>query len=288
MRERRPDVVHLHSSFAGALGALAAGGAPRVYTPHGYAFARDPEGTGKIAAYRAVERFVARRCDVVAAVSEAEAALARRIGAPRVEVIPNGIPDLDDPPVPAERSTPVVAAVGRIEPARRPEASARILSAVAGQASVRWIGDGDDAALRAAGVAVTGWLPHRAALDEIGRATILLHFSEWDGAPLAVLEAMARDVLVIASDIPANRELLGDRQVFADERSAIEAIRAALGNPDLREAMLASQRTRAAGRGAALMAERYADLYARCSGSPRSVQPWPQAADTPTIERTWS
>src|SRR5688572_1796556 len=38
-RERSPDVIHLHSSFAGLVGALAvAHMAPTVYTPHGYAF----------------------------------------------------------------------------------------------------------------------------------------------------------------------------------------------------------------------------------------------------------
>jgi glycosyltransferase involved in cell wall biosynthesis len=288
VRERRPDVVHLHSSFAGALGALALRGVPKVYTPHGYAFARDPDAGGKVAAYRAVERLVARGCDAVAAVSQAEADLARRIGAPRVEVIPNGIPDLDSPVAARPEREPLVVAVGRIEAARRPEASARILAAVARDAPVRWIGGGDERPLRAAGIPVTGWLPHREALEEIGRATVLLHFSAWDAAPLAVLEAMARDVLVIASDIPANRELLGARQVHAGEDAAAGAIRAALRDAGLRRELLDEQRARAAGRGAEVMATRYAELYARCAASPGRVQRWPHAADTPTIERTWS
>ena len=293
VQERRPDVVHLHSSFAGAVGSLALGRVPKVYTPHGYAFARRPDGGGVLAAYRAAEWAVARRCDVVAAVSEAEATLARDVlHAPRVAVVPNGIPELDAPVQPAPpRPDVLVAAVGRIGPARRPEASARILAAVAGDARVRWIGDavgGEDAPLRAAGVPISGWLPHAAALEELSQATVLLHYSEWDGAPLAVLEAMARDVLVIASDIPANRELLGPRQVAADEASAVATIRAVLRDADLREELLADQRARAADRGADRMAERYADLYARCVASPRTVQRWPRAADTPTIERTWS
>src|SRR5690242_4290391 len=41
VRDRRPDVVHLHSSFAGGMGSLAVGRrTPTVYTPHGYSFLR--------------------------------------------------------------------------------------------------------------------------------------------------------------------------------------------------------------------------------------------------------
>ena len=38
-------------------------------------------------------------------------------------------------------------------------------------------------------------------------AKVYLHWTAWDGLPLSILEAMANDVVVIASDIPANREL---------------------------------------------------------------------------------
>ena len=98
---------------------------------------------------------------------------------------------------------------------------------------------------------------------------------------------MARDVLVIASDIPANRELLGPRQVFGSEEGAATAIRAALRDPVWREELLVSQRARAARHGADAMARGYAQLYARCA-SPGAVQRWPRTTDTPTIERTWS
>lgn len=266
VRDRRPDVVHLHSSFAGTVGSLALRDSPRVYTPHGYSFARRPDGGGAIAAYRAAERWVAHSCDAVVAVSEAEAALARDVlGAPRVHVVPNGIPELDEPVTPApRRAEPVVVGSGRVCPQRRPQESARILRAVSDVADVRWIGDapnGEDAPLRAAGIPLTGWLDHAAALDALGEATVLLHFSAWDGAPLAVLEAMARDVVVVASDIPPNRELLGPEQVCADEGEAAELIRSVLRDDALREALLADQRERATGRGAGQMARRYAQLY---------------------------
>jgi glycosyltransferase involved in cell wall biosynthesis len=262
---QEPDVVHLHSSFAGALGALCLRGVPLVYTPHGYAFGRSSDHRAARAAYRAAERFIARR-STVAAVSEAEAALARDVlGAPRVSVVRNGIPELDAPAAAAPRAEALVVGSGRVGPARRPLESARILAAVRDVAEVRWIGDapgGEAAPLHAAGIPLTGWLAHEDALAELARATVLLHYSAWDGAPLAVLEAIARDVVVVASDIPPNRELLGPEQVCVDEAAAVRLIRAVLADAGLRERLLASQRERGGSRGADRMVQDCLDVYA--------------------------
>jgi glycosyltransferase involved in cell wall biosynthesis len=268
VRERAPDVVHLHSSFAGALGALVVPrGVPVIYTPHGFAFSRT--GAGRVAglAARTVEALVARRSALLGAVSDAEAEQARRgLRAPRVAVVRNGIPELDGDrtsPAPA-RAEPVVVAMGRITAARQPAASARILSALSRDARVGWIGGGDDdgdAALRAAGVPVTGWLSRAEALERLGEATVLLHWSAWDGQSLALLEAFARDVVVVASDIPANREVVGPRQICADEAAAIALARAVLGSPELRAELLADQRTRAREFGAARAGAEWLGLY---------------------------
>jgi glycosyltransferase involved in cell wall biosynthesis len=287
----QPDVVHLHSSFAGAVGALALRGVPLVYTPHGYAFGRSSDHVAARAAYRTAERLIARRCHV-AAVSEAEAALARDVlGAPRVTVVPNGIPDLEDPALPGDpipaRDEPLVVGAGRIAPQRRPDASARILGAVADVAGVAWIGDapgGEAEPLHAAGIPVTGWLSHEDALAQLGRATVLLNYSAWDGAPLAVLEAMARDVVVVASDIPAHRELLGPEQICADEAAATRLIRAVLGDPALRARLLAGQRERAGSRGAGRMVEQCLELYSRVLGTPSRSRPVATASVARTIE----
>src|SRR5215210_3287545 len=63
--EWRPDVVHLHSSFAGLIGQLAVPrGIPTVYTPQAYSFTMRTNPLMKTA-YRLAEAFVARRVTVV-------------------------------------------------------------------------------------------------------------------------------------------------------------------------------------------------------------------------------
>ena len=264
--ERDPDIVHLHSSIAGVVGVAVRGHRTTVYTPHGYAFSSAPRRGGRMAVYRIGERLVARRCDMVAAVSEAEGALARDVlGAGRVRVIPNGIPELDAPLAPTPTTgRPTVVGLGRIVAARSPAASARILAAVADIADVAWIGEAphdEDRPLRESAVPISGWLDHAEAVAQLARATVLVHWSAGDGASLAVLEAMAVGTAVVASDIPANRELLGPDQVVGTEAEAIARVRALLVDAPARAAVVAGQRRRAASRGANLMASRYAALY---------------------------
>jgi glycosyltransferase involved in cell wall biosynthesis len=279
-----PDVVHLHSSFAGAVGALALGGHRTIYSPHAYSFARASEPAWRRAAYRSAERLIARRCALVGAVSHAEAELARTgARASRVVAVPNGIPELDPGRAPDPRPDRgrTVVAMGRIGPQRRPAESAWILSRLAGTASVEWIGGApaaEDAPLRAAGVPITGWLPRPQALDALAQAQVYLHWSAWDGQSLSILEALARDVVVVASDIPANRELVGGRQVVGTPEAALELARRVLDDDDLRASLLAAQRAARPRWGAARMVEDWIATYRRMSS----------AAAPPNIGSTWN
>ncbi|TMK61136.1 MAG: glycosyltransferase family 4 protein, partial [Actinobacteria bacterium] len=93
---RGHDVLHLHSSKAAALGRVAAATLPRrarpavVMTPHYWSWlvGGRPEGL-----YRWIERLLARRCDVIVAVSEREEAEGRSVLGPdaRLLLIPNGV-----------------------------------------------------------------------------------------------------------------------------------------------------------------------------------------------------
>lgn len=282
-RRWQPDVVHLHSAFAGAVGTSALRGrAPLIYSPHAYSFTMRSEGRMRRRVFLALERYASARADVVGAVSHGEADLARDVARARsVAVIPNGIPDLDRG-VQARRSRPgrpLVVAMGRVGPQRQPEACARILARVAELADVAWIGGGGESggegyrALERAGIPVSGWLPHSQALERLAEATAYLHWTAWDAAPLSVLEAMARDVLVVATDISATRELLGLRHVCARENQAAELLETVLSEPEARHSLLASQRERATRYSAERMAADWASLYCRLTSGPSLSDP---------------
>ena len=267
----KPDVIHLHSSFAGAIGALAlAGRQPTVYSPHGYSFEMRDHSTVRRTAYRLVEAVVARRVTLIGAVSSDEAELVRRkLHHRRVVVVQNGIPELDEPVTPRARGgadARRAVTMGRISPQRQPEACARILHELRDVAECSWIGgpavDSPHACgLRLADIPITGWMPRNDALRELERAQLYLHWTAWDGQPLSVLEAMARDVVVVAHDIPPLRELLDPRQLCETEQQAVALIRRLFAEPAFKHELLHDQRTRARRFGTQRMVDGWHRVY---------------------------
>jgi glycosyltransferase involved in cell wall biosynthesis len=266
-----PDVLHLVSSYAGFHGVFAASGARTVYTPQAYSFTMRSESALKRWLYLIIETFVASNVDLVGACSLSEGEQARSLPASaEVAVVPNGIAELNASHLAS--STPVgdkelsVIAMGRPLPQRQPEACARILSVVGRGHRVTWLGGGSDEsagtrALLDAGIAMTGWMPHEETLTALGESAIYLHWTAWDGLPLSVLEAMALDTIVVASDIGPNREILGPAQVCRTEEEAVALISSLLEDTAMRERFLASQRQRRASYGADVMVRRWAGIY---------------------------
>ena len=238
-RTWQPDVVHLHSSFAGVVGGAALSRiCPTISTPHALASQLATRSRPKRTAYRIAERLTLRSATVVGAVSNSEAQAARRLGAQRVVVVPNGIPELDPERAAVARrprtGRPSAVGLGRLVSQRRPDAVGRILAAVSEIADVRWIGGGGERrlgsrdamrGLRAAGIEVTGWLPRAEVLRRLEETTAYVHWSAIDGMALSILEAAAAGAVVVASDIPANRELLDPRQLCGSEDEAVVLLR---------------------------------------------------------------
>ena len=267
----RPDVVHAHSSFAGAQVRVTPGLDMNrvVYTPHCYSFERRDTSRLVHSAFLLSEVALARRPHWVAAISPREAALAARIGRlDRTVYVPNIVRVQGGATRHAIPMT--VVAVGRISPQKDPKwfAEAAAASRALGSSSRwRWLGGGDDeltAHLRQAGVHVTGWIDRAEVLDELSAATVYAHTAQWEGAPVALLEAAATGLPVVGRRIPA-LESLELPYLYDTPRALAKAIEA-LADPDTWATAAAGSSDLLARHDARLQAEALEDLYLSVAG----------------------
>lgn len=254
MRRERPDVVHAESSKAGVLARAAAwlAGVPRVYySPHGYGFLQTDAGPLKRRFYWWVEKAFSWIGEIVACSSgEVELARALSWGAP-VHQVRNLFALEEAVPAPAPADGVTVGAVGRLTPARNPEAFLRLaaaLSASRPQTRFVWIGGGElEAEVRAEAarlglggrLEVTGHLPRAELLRRFAGLDVFVHFSRWEGgAPIAMHEAMALGKPVLASDIAGNRDLVVpgvNGYLVRDEDELRRRAEELAASPELRE-----------------------------------------------------
>jgi glycosyltransferase involved in cell wall biosynthesis len=212
VREERPDIVHLHSSFAGAARAVLPAGQRLVYSPHCYAMERRDVPLPMRWSYGAIEYLLARRAQVTVAVSPREAQISARLNARTpAQVVLNPSPFAGAQRDDADVMGGEVVMVGRISPQKDPELFAEVARSFEGDdVRFRWIGDGDAeerSALEDAGVEVSGWIPPHELHDRLERAALYLHTAAWEGGPVSTIEAASLGVPILARSIPSMRSL---------------------------------------------------------------------------------
>jgi len=216
-RRTGADIVHAHSSFAGAYARVALRSSPRtriVYTPHCYAFERADLSVWSRRMFRAVEWLLSFNVETIAACSEGEAEAAERRGPlrPRVVHVPNvvAVPLPDDRRDDPGQHRPLrVASLGRIAPQKDPMRFAEAIASIRAsgvEVAPVWMGGGrveDVTRLERAGVDVTGWIPHAEVGSRLVQSDVYLHTAAWEGFPLAVLEAVQAGVPTLVRPIAA-------------------------------------------------------------------------------------
>lgn len=211
VRNVRPDVVHAHSSYSGALVRvlLRRGAIPIVYSPHCFAFERLDLPAAIRGVVRLCERALAQNTSVFAVCSAREIALAGAIGGHRPALLVPNAPVVRPSAPAAESADPELATVGRAGAQKDPQFFGAVVDqvrrTVPGLRSV-WIGDGDQRArtgLVDAGVSVTGWLSRDAVHERLASARLMVHTARWEGSPMVIHEAHALGVPVVVRDIPA-------------------------------------------------------------------------------------
>jgi glycosyltransferase involved in cell wall biosynthesis len=226
---RGADVVHAHDRRSGLwtrIGPRPSRHGVRVYTTHGLPepYLPPPAGPARpglraTLLYRGLDAALSARCDAIVVPSQAIAqALIERVGYPRrkIVVVPNGI----EPPAQPPGAGELIGTLSLLEPVKGLEVFLQAASYLA-ERHPDWrfvcYGSGSQAEpLKARAhelglaerIAWPGFVPANEALRTLG---VFVICSYVENAPLALLEAMAGGVPVVASAVGGIPEIVDER-----------------------------------------------------------------------------
>ena len=260
---RASDLVHLHSSKAGATGRLALASLgrsrpPSVFTPHGWSWL---VGGWLAPAYRLIEWIMIPVTTAVVTVSDEERSVGQVVlgsRAARIEVIQNGV-DLSRfrplGPVASRPEQPLVVCVGRLCHQRAPDVAVAALALMrTPDVRLRLVGEGKDRAAIENQVSALG-LTGRVELvgsrpdpaPDLRAADVVVVPSRYDAMALVLLEAMACGAAVVATRVAGSSALEGAGQLVPveDTKALAKAVDALLADPDQSRSLGLAARKRA-------------------------------------------
>lgn len=234
VRQQRPDIIHLHSSFAGLVVRpvlwLTYRRSRIVYCPHGWAFGRE---TSRLS--RAVTEFtevvLSKLTHRIVCISESEQVDARRVGiaAKRLVLVHNGIskqrPALNTRAAPWRSEKIKVLFIGRLDRQKGYDLLIEAARALGDKLDVRLIGASVVSKFRTgdlpSNVSLLGWMDRNQIEAELDQADMVAIPSRWEAFGLVAIEAMRAAKPIIAFRIGALPEIVedGTTGVLCDEVS---------------------------------------------------------------------
>jgi glycosyltransferase involved in cell wall biosynthesis len=213
VKRLRPEIIHAHSSLAGAYARLnpLIHGVPIVYSPHCFAFERTDLSRPQRQLLRFAESAMSLRTSAYLTVSRRETSLTQdlwRVRPAREVAVFRPPPDALPLLRPHRGDTSHMVAVGRVDAQKDPSYMAEAMAIVHErfpEVTLTWVGDGDPVwikMLRGAGFKVTGWLDRADVTAIIRSADVFLHSAAWEGSPVVIEEALAAGVPIVARRIP--------------------------------------------------------------------------------------
>jgi glycosyltransferase involved in cell wall biosynthesis len=215
----RPDLIHAHCSFAGAVVRLTRTTVPVIYCPHGWAFSRETSALVR-ATYTWVERALQRRAATIVAISEheKEAAIAAGIDRHRVTLIRHGLSPLTAMPSRSFAREPGSALkllfIGRLDRQKGLDWLLRAIADIPPQrVQLTVVGapviDAQHRLASTENARFLGWLDPSSVSHQLDCADALIVPSRWEGFGLVAIEAMRRGVPVLVSNRGALPEVVG-------------------------------------------------------------------------------
>lgn len=242
LKKINPDIIHLHSSKAGILGRISSfplfKKTKLFYSPHGYAFLRTDISNHTKRFYSVIEKsFQYLFRGTIVACGDTEFGIAKNIGPSKL--IRNGV-DINEIRqyfLPHQNTKLTIGILGRITAARNP----KLFNEIALQFpdfNFIWIGDGElNHLITAPNIQITGWvLDKNTVFKTLNSIDIYLQTSLWEGLPIAVLEAMALQKPVIATNIIGNKDIVVPNKTgfLFNEINELESYFNALKDPKTR------------------------------------------------------
>ncbi len=223
-REFRPDVIHLHSSFAGflvrPLVALRLIRQPVVYCSHGWAFSREMS-TLKIRLLQLTERVLASCCDAIVCISrfDVDEGIRAGISERKLVLISNGV--TSESPKPAEipdwnEQRLKVLFVGRLDRQKGfdilVEAAELARDVIHVRAAGAAVVDATELDGLSDNIEMLGWLSPQQLEAQLQACDVLAVPSRWEGFGLVAIEAMRAGRPVVAAATGGLKEIVRHEQ----------------------------------------------------------------------------
>lgn len=238
----QPDVIHLHSTFAGFLGRMLPS-LPKskiVYTPHCYSFLMNDKPWYKRLVYRIVEELLNLRTGILAPCGVYEKKVHGSFFLKAKTVALNNSVSITESKKKKfdKGSSPVkIGMSGRICNQKGYKFFIRLVEEVNklnSNISFYWIGGGEEAPLNeliAANVKVSGWLNKSEAITELKNLDIYVHTAEWEGNPVSLIEAAVIGIPTFVREIPATA-VFGKELCFKSAKEMAYSIQSFVNLPE--------------------------------------------------------
>lgn len=222
IRRAKPDIIHLHSSFAGLIRPilmLQRHGPRVIYCPHGWAFSRETSQLShQITTF--IERFLAKITDRIICISYDELSEAIHAGMAnkRLVLIYNGIssqrPAFDRGSQQWSSPKTKVLFIGRLDRQKGYDLLVEAARRLRDEIDVRVIGStviegGYDLEVPE-NVSLLGWMSRPAIEAQLEQADLVVIPSRWEAFGLVALEAMRAAKPIVAFRVGALPEIVVD------------------------------------------------------------------------------